>query len=187
MKSISAIICSLLLLSSLEAHAVMTPMSTDELTRGSQLVVRGTVTRVESYWSEDGKAILSRAYVSVTDVIRGEDVPPEVVVEFEGGEVGDVGYRVSDAAEFREGEDTLLFLTDSPIPHTTRPSQPGGNARTTSQIKARGLVGKAQGKYSIDHSGIARKRGFSVLGEPGTIDNNIEVEKLIGKIKKASQ
>lgn len=185
MKFFAATFSLLLFLSAFESHAVMVPMTTEQLTKSSQLVVRGTVTRVESYWSDDGKAIFSKAYIFVTDVIHGEDPSQEIVVEYEGGEIGDMGYRVSDSAVFEEGEDTLLFLQDSAAARNA-PSDPAAESTGAAALtKSRHLVGKAQGKYSIDRAGIARKRGFSLLGEPGTIDNNIEVDKLIDKIERA--
>ena len=45
------------------------------------------------------------------------------------------------------------------------------------------IVGNAQGKYTVDKEGIARKSGFSVISGEDMIDNNIPVEKLIEKIR----
>ena len=185
MNFFTAVLSFLLLLLASESHAIMAPMTTEQLTHSSQLVVRGTVTRVESYWCDDGKAIFSKAYIFVTDVIHGEDPSQEIVVEYEGGEIGDIGYRVSDSVLFEEGEDTLLFLQDAVAARNASPGPASESTGATALTRSRHLVGKAQGKYSIDRAGIARKRGFSVLGEPGSIDNNIEVDKLIDKIQRA--
>lgn len=185
MKFFAAVFSFFLFLLASESHAIMVPMTTEQLTKSAQLVVRGTVTRVESHWSDDGKAIFSKAYIFVTDVIHGDDPTQEIVVEYEGGEIGDIGYRVSDSAQFEEGEDTLLFLQDAVAARNASSDTALESARSAALVRPHHLVGKAQGKYSIDGAGIARKRGFSVLGEPGTIDNNIQVDKLIDKIKRA--
>ena len=164
-----------------KSSAVMTALTTNEITKSSDIVIRGVVQGIESFWSEDGKTIMSRATISVGEVVRGQNVPHQVVVEFPGGEIGDLGYRVSDSVVFESGEDTLLFLRRPVRRSGTVESSPG------EQPTRYEMVGKAQGKYTIDPSGIARKRGFSVIGKPGSIDNNIPVEELIGKIKEANK
>lgn len=170
-----------------KSSAVMTALTTDEITKSSDVVIRGMVQRVESYWSDDGKTIMSRATISVVEEVRGQNVPHQVVVEFAGGEIGDLGYRVSDSVVFEEGEETLLFLRRPARVSKAVESTPGGKDQLGDQPSVYEMVGKAQGKYTIDRLGIARKRGFSVVGEPGTIDNNIPVEELIRKIKEANK
>ncbi|MDY0042202.1 MAG: hypothetical protein RBS57_17970 [Desulforhabdus sp.] len=176
-----------LILTAATASAVMMALTTDEITKSSDIVIRGTVQRVESYWSDDGKSIMSRATVLVIEKIRGRIVPHQVVVEYAGGEIGDLGYRVSDSVSFEEGEDTLLFLRGPIARNKPVQAAPGSQDQLVDQPEGYEMVGKAQGKYTIDHLGIARKRGFSVVGKPGTIDNNIPVEELIRKIKEADK
>lgn len=164
-----------------DASAVMTPLTTDQITKSSDMVIRGTVQNVECFWSEDGKTIMSRATISVNEVVRGQIVPSQLVVEFEGGEIGGLGYRVSDSAAFEVGEDTLLFLRQRARGSAAVQSGPAG------QPDRFQLVGRAQGKYTIDPQGIARKRGFSVVGDSNLIDNNIPVQELMRKIREANK
>ena len=71
-------------------------------------------------------------------------------------------------AQIGKGEKLILFLE-------TGKSRQDGNVFN--------IVGKAQGKYTIDNNGIARKGGFSVISGEEIIDNNIPVDILINKIR----
>jgi hypothetical protein len=146
----------------------MEGLSTEELTRSSEIVIEGTVNDVAAEWSKDGKTIISRSTVIPTNVIKGK-IAQEITVELDGGEIGDIGFHVSDVEPLRKGEKVILFLK-------TGESRRGGNAFK--------IVGNAQGKYSIGKDGIARKRGFSVITGEEKIDNNIPVEELVDKIRR---
>jgi len=150
--------------------SIMRGMGTAELTNLSDLVIRGNVENVQSYWSSDHTTIITQAVVVYDTVIRGNIREKRITVEYEGGEVGDTGLRVSDSVEIRTGEDVVLFLKR-------------GKSRRAG--RAFGVVGKAQGKYTVGSDGIARKKGFSVIDGQGMIDNNIPVQKLLDKIRKA--
>ncbi len=155
---------------SVPSSAIMIGMGTEEFAIKSIVAVRGEVAEVEAQWSEDGKTIVTRVSIIVTDVIRGETTSKMIMVEYEGGEIGDIGLRVSDISPFETGEDVILLLKSIK-------SKVEGEVYST--------VGKAQGKYTIDNEGIARKSGFSVISGEDIIDYDIPVEKLIDKIKKA--
>jgi hypothetical protein len=77
------------------------------LDEAAELVVRGIVTGVSSQSIND--TIWSRAEVSVDTVEKGTAVT-KVVVEYEGGEVGDIELVVSNQPSFRTGEHVLLHL-----------------------------------------------------------------------------
>jgi len=149
--------------------AIMRGMSTVELTRASDVAIEGEVKDVKSHWSSDGKIIVSRALIVNTRAIRGSVVQRQIIVEYEGGEVGGMGFRVSDVAPLEKGERVILFLRSGK-------SRINGNAFT--------IVGKGQGKYVVGNDGVARKGGFSVLQGTDVIDNNIPVDMLIDKIKR---
>jgi len=80
------------------------PLSLDET---AELVVRGVVTGVSSQFIND--TVWSRAEVSVDTVEKGTAVT-KVVVEYQGGEVGDIQLVVSNQPKFRVGEHVLLYL-----------------------------------------------------------------------------
>jgi hypothetical protein len=150
------------------SDAIMKGMSTEELTRASENVVVGEVEHAESQWSRDGKTIFTTSSVIVREVIRGEIKEQKLTVEYEGGEVGDIGLRVSDVAPLSKGEKVLLFLKS-------------GKGKRDGTVQT--IVGKGQGKYIIDESGIARKRGFSLAEGPERVENDIPLSVLIEKIK----
>ena len=89
-------------------------------------------------------------------------------MEYGGGEIGNIGMKVSDqsAVPLRKGERVLLFLKS-------------GKSKKDGQ--AYNIVGKGQGKYSIDAKGIARKSGVAIMGSKENIDNNLLLDELIEK------
>jgi hypothetical protein len=154
------------------SFATMKGLSTEELTNDSDIVVQGEVQDSIARWSNDGKSIMTSADIVVDKVIKGKTVQATVRVEYEGGEIGDIGMKVSDQSSLAKGEKVLLFLKS-------------GNSRLAGS--AYHIVGKAQGKYVIDQNGIARKSGFSLAAGKEKVDNNIPVDELIQKIKKAER
>ncbi len=150
---------------------LMIGLSTEELTKSSEVVIKGVVEEVESYWSEDGKTIFTGALITVRDVIKGKIDQRKIVVEYEGGIVGNKGLMVSDVSSLKKGEKIILFLT------------PGKSKKREQNGDVYNIVGRAQGKYTIGSDGIARKSGFSLVDGKDIIDNNISVDILIGKIK----
>jgi len=164
--------------------ALMVALSTNKLTKGAQLVIRGKVEKKESLWSTNKEAIVTHVFVNISDVLKGTIEEEQVLVEIDGGEVGDLGLKVSDTPEFKVGEEVILFLTP-------------GASRVSGTINK--IVGSGQGKYSIGVDGIARKDGFSVVSPKflkgrdefvtkddvdSIMDKVISVDKLTKKIKK---
>ena len=158
------------LFSSTVSFGIMEGLSTEFLTSSSDIVIDGNVDKIKSFWNKNRTSIFTRVIITSTSVIKGGQSQQEVVVEHEGGEVGSMGYRVSDVAPFRNGERVILFLK----------SDKSKNAGSAFHI-----VGKGQGKYTVGSDGVARKRGFSILHGNELIDNNIDVNLLINKIRKA--
>lgn len=151
-----------------EAPAIMKALTTEKLTKASKMVILGEVEDLKSQWTENGEKIVTRATVVITRVIRGKSISKKLVVEYDGGEVGEIGLKVSDVYPLAKKEKVLLFL---------RPKEKNNDTRVFN------IVGKAQGKYTIHENGVARKRGFAVAGERRSIDNDIPLEELIRKIE----
>jgi len=168
-KSLRILIVSLFTVPALFslAAALMIGLSTEDLTRSSDVVLQGEVVDVAAYWSEDGK-IMTRATVRKDIAVRGSITEERVVVEYEGGEIGDIGMKVSDVATLRKGEKVLLFLKSS---------------KNRKNEAVHSIVGKAQGKYTVGEDGIARKKGYSLESGGGVVDNDIPAERLIEKIR----
>jgi hypothetical protein len=172
------------LASSSPALGVMDGLSTEELTTRSDLIVIGSVQGVESMWSEDGKTIISRAKIIVHSVIHGKWDKILLNVEYVGGEVGDIGLRVSDVKPLAPGENVLLFLKmkEGQKQKIERNSAPSANEEIYHSI-----VGNAQGHYTITPEGIAKKDGFSVIRGDELIDRHIPLKVLVDKIQKAKK
>lgn len=170
------------------AWALMVGISTEDLTRRSDAVVTGVVESVESFWSEDGRTIYTRAVVLVRDLVRKRDDhvmqdANRVIIEYEGGEVGGIGLKVSDAASFTKGENVLLFLKE--LPEKAGAGALSGQAKSSAAgpVNAYRIVGMGQGKYSISNDGIATKSGFTALKGADVVDNNISIEELTSRIR----
>lgn len=153
------------------SFAIMKGLSTEELTKASDLVIVGKVEDIEAQWSKDGRTIFTSAYIVIDNVIKGT-AQANIMIEYEGGEIGDIGLKVSDESALLKGEKVILFLK---------------SGKSKKDGVAYNIVGKGQGKYVIDVYGIARKRGFSIVGREENIDNNIPVDELIEKIRKGRQ
>ena len=94
------------------SFALMIERSAEELTQGAKVIVQGEVKNVRYYKGING-VIYTRALVMVNDVIKGKNIKKNITVEYEGGEVGDVGVWVEDEPSLEKGEQVLLFLTNS--------------------------------------------------------------------------
>ncbi len=171
-KKTSLCLLPVLFLSALPGASlgVMTGLSTEELAGAADLVVLGDVGSVGAGWNADRTTIITTANVVVAEAIKGRAAGRTVEVEYPGGEVGDIGLRVSDEPSMEEGERILVFLKRA------------GGLNEGNRYK---LVGKGQGKYSIGPDGVARKKGFSLAGDTKRVDVEIPLGILIEKIKRA--
>ena len=125
--------------------------------------------------------IFTTAEINVEEALKGDASPGQLVtVTQEGGEVGDVGLKVSDSSTFTRGEQLIVFLeSEAKHPDAARQHSGLGGAYK--------LVGKAQGKYTVDKDGIARKKGFSLADGSELVDDSIPAADLINKIKREVQ
>lgn len=108
-------------------------MDVPALTRASDLVVRGTVVRVESRWTLDHQRIVTDNEILVSETLKGNQVGKTVVAMQPGGVVGDVGQLVHGVAKFSLGDEVIVFL-----------EKRGDRAF---------VVGLAQGRFVVDRTG----------------------------------
>ncbi len=174
------ILTGLLLFAPMHPQAMMVGLSTKELTVNSELALVGRVEQVESHWNADGTMIFTTALISVEEPLKGDASPGQLVtVTYRGGELGDMGLRVSDSVTFTSGEKVIVFL-ESEARQAAQAS-----ARPHSGLEgAYRLVGKAQGKYTVGRDGIARKKGFSLAGGSKLVENDIPAAALVDEIKR---
>lgn len=110
---LSAALCLTLAVSAERVvHATsLVPLSIEQMTDASDLVVRGLVTEVWCFEDEKGR-IWTRAQVEVTRVLKGEATTRTVMVDQLGGVWNDSQMIVSDAARFSVGEEAYFFLEE---------------------------------------------------------------------------
>lgn len=113
-----------------------------QLSLQADAVVHGTVRRVESAWSGDGRRIFTDVEIQVTETLKGQ-TGGTVLVTQPGGRVGDIGQQVSGVAAFTPGEEVVVFLEER-------------GARAFS------VLGLVQGKYKVQRS----EDGTRVLAVP---------------------
>jgi len=152
-----------------QSSAMVVTLSTENLTNASDVIITGDVINSKSFWSADKHFIYTMATVAIREVIKGTPLQNNLTIVHEGGEVDGIGLKVSDVAPLTMGETVLLFLSSE--------KTAGPGVRYT-------IVGKAQGKYSIDKNGMARKGGYT--GEDGkpVIDHIIPLHVLLDEINK---
>src|SRR3989338_1719139 len=109
---IASLLLALIFFSPVSSFALMIEKSAAELAQDAKVIVQGEVRSVKSYKGING-VIYTRASVLVSDVIKGKNIKKNITVEYEGGEVGDIGVWVEDEPMLEKGERALLFLTNS--------------------------------------------------------------------------
>jgi hypothetical protein len=85
------------------------PADFTQMARESELIVRGTVTHVESQIAASGRAIESLVTLQVADTIKGT-VAAQTVFRVPGGKVGRYRRVMVGAPEFAAGDEVILFL-----------------------------------------------------------------------------
>jgi len=80
---------------------------------GAPMAVVAAVTGQRSYWSADHRLILTDVKLATRRVLRGT-VPQVVSLTVEGGEVGDVGLKVSESPRFESGATYAVLLEPAP-------------------------------------------------------------------------
>ncbi|HEX5752059.1 MAG TPA: hypothetical protein VFZ09_37925 [Archangium sp.] len=107
--ALRALLPFVLLLSLAASATTMLRADLPELAQSSDAIVHGTVRRVESRWSGDGRRIITDVEIQVTEALKGQ-ASGTVLVTQPGGRVGDIGQRVSGLAAFTPGEEVVVFL-----------------------------------------------------------------------------
>jgi hypothetical protein len=134
--ALRALLPSVLLLSLAASATTMLRADLPELAQTSDAIVHGTVRRVESRWSGDGRRIVTDVEIQVTEALKGQtgQAGSTVLVTQPGGRVGDIGQRVSGLAAFAPGEEVVVFL----------------ERRGKQAFRVSGMV---QGKYQVQRTG----------------------------------
>jgi hypothetical protein len=172
----------LLLLGS-AASGLMIKVPLSALTAGAETIVLGRVVEVRCSWSLDNSLIVTLTTIEVQESMKGRLSSRRLVVQTEGGRVGDLSLAVSDEPVFTDGETVLLFL--KPLPE----SYSGANSvlSLTSPDPVYRMLEKAQGKYSVDADGQARKTGYRLLEADGSDEASLPLTALKKRLKSLIQ
>jgi hypothetical protein len=81
-----------------------------KMSKGSDVIVTGKVTKQKSSWNSNKTRIFTEATLHVDEYIKGNKNGSSVVVTYPGGEVGSVGELYSHMPKFVNNEDVLVFL-----------------------------------------------------------------------------
>lgn len=127
----------------------MTPLSLEELTDHSEVIMRGKVSSKTCLRDDSGR-IITRIQLEVEEVWKGEAIGKTFTIIQAGGVLGGQRTIVVGQATFAIGEEAVVFLA----------------------LNARGegvVLGVCQGKFEIfqDASGNRQVRNFFHGGAPG--------------------
>jgi len=93
---------------------VVQKLSDEDKTVQAQAILIGTCTSIRSEWNEEGTKIFTYITISPQTVLKGDDIPEELVIKSLGGVIGDIGMHADGTSVFEEGEEVLLFLRGGP-------------------------------------------------------------------------
>ncbi|MBI5708758.1 MAG: hypothetical protein HZC42_00385 [Candidatus Eisenbacteria bacterium] len=136
------------------ALALMVEVPLDRLITSSDAVVRAKVTGLESHWTADHSTIVTDVTLSIEESWAGDlAAGAPLVLQVEGGEVGDIGIRSEHQPVFSPGEETVLFL------------------KATSNARLR-VNAVEQGKYTVlgDHVVGFRQQAFPLATLRATVN-----------------
>ena len=128
-------------------------LNLEGLVKKSHKIVVGKVRDSRTYWSANGKLILTSTTIDVQETIKGQ-AGSKLELTTIGGKIGDVTLHVSGMPAFAKGEDTVVFVENT-------------GAFST-------VVGLSQGKFNLtngDVSNDVRGLEFSdgTRGKPTTM------------------
>jgi hypothetical protein len=125
------------------------PVTTESLVAGSDVIVVGSVQRLDHEWTNDRKRIQTRVTFAIDQTIKGATSAKTITVVVPGGEVDGVGEWYSHTARFEKNEDAVLFAQ----------KEPGGSYR---------LAGGEQGKFPIQKDA---RTGVRTVSNNGTLED----------------
>ncbi len=156
-----------------ESRALMVEISIADLVRQSSAIVIGHVQKTESFW-RDGR-IYTHATIARKESLLGLPDNATFVVEVPGGEVGEIGLKVSDMPAFAPGMEVFLFLrgTDRHVP----------SPASSIGLPVCSVVGQAQGQYIISSSGTVRRPACALLNAKTPAGDEVPVAALIATVR----
>lgn len=97
------------------AAAIMVELPVEQVVSLSDAVVRGRVIELNSYLLENPRVIRTDVTLEVAEAWVGPmQAGSRIVVQLQGGRVGDLVQQVEHQPDLRPDDDVVLFLTTSP-------------------------------------------------------------------------
>lgn len=114
-RSATAAMLLLVTCLTLTGDAMVVPLDTQQLTEGAALVVHGAVVDQHVHYVDDerGQMIVTDYTVTVIETLYsapGAQIPRQITVQVEGGQIGKVGMMNHEAPTITLGEQVALFL-----------------------------------------------------------------------------
>ena len=96
------------------ASTVSGPADVESLTAISDAVVHASVVRTSSAWGKGGGQIFTAVVLRPIETWKG-DPQGEITVVVPGGSIGELSQTVSGVAEFKAGEEVVVFLREKSV------------------------------------------------------------------------
>jgi hypothetical protein len=87
-------------------------LSLDEMVKKARKIVVGKVSKSRTYWSNNGKLILTTYTMDVEEAVKGP-ISRTLELTTIGGQIGDVILHVSGMPFFVNGESVVVFVEES--------------------------------------------------------------------------
>ena len=121
-------------------------MDLDGLVAGAQEIVVGRVRNSATYWAGDGRLILTRHTIEVSETLKGAN-DGTVEITTVGGTIGDLTLYVAGMPAFQPGEEMVVFV------------EAAGPYRT--------VLGLGQGKFSVVDDFVSNNVSNLEFTDPG--------------------
>ncbi len=168
LKRLSIVSLVLIFLITTSSHATTVErLNLEDLVKKANKIVVGRISDSRTFWSDNGKLILTSYTIEVGETIKGQ-ASRTVELTTVGGRVGDLVLHVSGMPSFAQGEDAVVFIENS------------GSYST--------VVGMGQGKFTVTNGEVSNNvTGLAFPdGRPGKplklpLDNfKSQIKQLVG-------
>jgi hypothetical protein len=124
----------ILLAATLAHTTTVQRLALEDLVTKAQHIVAGKVRDSRTYWSSNGKLILTNYTIEVDETIKGQS-PRTFELTTIGGKIGDLELHVSGMPSFEKGENIVVF-TESSGPYQV-------------------VLGLGQGKFTVENGQVS--------------------------------
>jgi hypothetical protein len=154
------------------ASTIVVPMTIEDMAVEASCVARARVVNTQATWDDAHRRIYTYTEVQILERLHTKgEVLDSVVIRTLGGEVGNIGMKVSGTPQFALGEEVVVFLRSDPVDatqfqvigmsqgkfHVERPDKGGAVAVPSVEGLAFAKPG-ADGKMKIDPTNVDAAR-----------------------------